>query len=606
MPANAAAQGTGAGTELERPPVTPESALSPTCARAPLACLAHRVDRRVQTGQGCARRTALDAAYEELVRTLADLSHTRPELFSDRKAMFAEQILLARTYLDTVKANAARRLLPEAWRTSFLAAHAGDVGTRALVLLGFNALFQEDLPFVLATVGNRVPEALRDDGPGGFARVLAAAGPPIIDAISRGSDPDLTATPEHWSPIDRFYGLDLLQTWRRTAASFAARLGRARTDDEREEVAQAIHANASAWAAVLATPVEDGAAACAPHPPTGPALLVAQRDPFVRAGAAAAAEPSAARIDTPRVVLLVLAGFALLGTLLASRRAGRAPLAVVVVLVAVEGLLVASGRLLAAEIADAAVALVLLNIGGRSPSVNALRALALVPIARVAALGMPFHELSRPVGDLLVAVPLGIAAVWLAPAVGVSARSLATVRAPRIQLATAAAGVPLGLLLYLAGAPRLWDPDDGGGLVVLAVLAATMVAVVEELVFRGLVQITLQRAAGASGVLAAVGLFTASYLDAGSAQLILVVALAGLVFARTVLRTGSLAGAIGGHVFLALSAGALWPAVLGADQGAGLQGPAQTAVLVVAVVLAAVGAAAARPLAPAEDPRQGV
>ncbi|HEV2786733.1 MAG TPA: hypothetical protein VGV67_10120, partial [Solirubrobacteraceae bacterium] len=74
----------------------------------------------------------------------------------------------------------------------------------------------------------------------------------------------------------------------------------------------------------------------------------------------------------------------------------------VLVIVAVEALLVAPGHLLAAQIVDAVLVFALINPGPRSaddvPSapvataLAALRALALVPLIRVVALGLPMRD----------------------------------------------------------------------------------------------------------------------------------------------------------------------------------------------------------------------
>jgi membrane protease YdiL (CAAX protease family) len=123
--------------------------------------------------------------------------------------------------------------------------------------------------------------------------------------------------------------------------------------------------------------------------------------------------------------------------------------------------------------------------------------------------------------------------------------------------------------------------------VLVALAAATAAAAVEEVVFRGLVQVTLQRVAGRAGLVAASALFAATYLDASRAALVLAFALAGLVFAYAVARTGTLAGAVGGHVLLAAGAGGLWPAVLGRSHLAWLHGAGTTIGLILALTLVA-------------------
>ena len=121
----------------------------------------------------------------------------------------------------------------------------------------------------------------------------------------------------------------------------------------------------------------------------------------------------------------------------------------------------------------------------------------------------------------------------------------------------------------------------------MALVAAVVAAAVEEGVFRGLVQITMQRAAGRVGFVGSVVLFSATYLGTGSAALVLTFALAGLIFADNVARTGSLVGAGLGHVVLVLAAGALWPAVLGRRHHASLSDLGTTIVLSLAIAVVA-------------------
>jgi membrane protease YdiL (CAAX protease family) len=273
----------------------------------------------------------------------------------------------------------------------------------------------------------------------------------------------------------------------------------------------------------------------------------------------------------------------------------------VVALVVVEVGLIARGHVLAGQIADAVLLLVLLNFRGRGHEQSrsarergveaAMRALALVPLARVLAAGLPLGRFSEALNELLIALPVGFTAIWLAPIVGVPLRRLAKVRLDRTGAEVMAIGAVLGLVAYLVRpSPLLRDGADGQR-VALAVIAVTAAAVVEELVFRGLVQVTLQRVAGRVGVAAASGLFACTYLTAGSASLVLAFALAGVVFAHGVARTGALGAAIAGHSAFAIGALLVWPAVLGRTHPTWLDGSLTTtglALLVAAATLTAI------------------
>jgi membrane protease YdiL (CAAX protease family) len=276
-------------------------------------------------------------------------------------------------------------------------------------------------------------------------------------------------------------------------------------------------------------------------------------------------------------------------------------LALCVAAVAVAEVLIAEGQVLAGQIADGALLLVLLNFRGRRGEQYswarergvpaAMLALALVPLSRVLGAGLPIARFSQALNELIVLLPIGFAAIRLAPMVGVSVRRLARARLDRTAAEVVVVGAVLGLVVYLLGAPSLLPAGAGAGRVAIAAIAATAAAVVEELVFRGLVQTTLQRVAGRIGLVAAIALFACTYLSAGSASLVLVFALAGVVFAHVVARTGVLGGAIAGHWALSIGAFLVWPAVFGRTHSAWLDSPLTAtglALLVVAATLTAI------------------
>ncbi len=263
-------------------------------------------------------------------------------------------------------------------------------------------------------------------------------------------------------------------------------------------------------------------------------------------------------------------------------------------LIAVEAALVAPRHMLAADIVSAVLVFILLNTAAmvsRSESSevrvtsSTLQALALVALTRVVAFGLPLHDASAAAATLAVAVLIGLAAAWAAPSLGVPIRALMAFRPSAIQACAAAAGLFLGLAAYVVGAPTLWYRSAGVSLITVALIAAGAASLTEELLFRGVVQTTLQRSVGRAGLLAATALYAATYLNVGAAALVIVVALAGLVFAVFVARTGNLTGAVAGHALFVLGAGAFWPVLLGRRHHAWLHG---TGVIVVAgVALAA-------------------
>jgi membrane protease YdiL (CAAX protease family) len=254
-------------------------------------------------------------------------------------------------------------------------------------------------------------------------------------------------------------------------------------------------------------------------------------------------------------------------------RAAVGTLLCVGVLVAVEAALVAPGHALAADIADATMVLLLLNIAAialrRSSSsdarnaAHALQALALVGLARVVGFGLPLRVGSLAVGTIVISILIGLAAAQAAPGFGLPLSAFVRNRMPRVQMCAAGSGLVLGFLAYVSGAPRLWTPGAGAGRIAVTLVAVGAVSVAGELLFRGVVQGTLQRSAGRLGLLGAVALFTATYLSLAPTVLVMSIALAGLVFSYAVARTGSLMGAAAGHALFLWTGGGVWPVLLG-------------------------------------------
>jgi membrane protease YdiL (CAAX protease family) len=273
--------------------------------------------------------------------------------------------------------------------------------------------------------------------------------------------------------------------------------------------------------------------------------------------------------------------------------------------------LIAQGHVLAGQIADAMLLVLLVNadrMRGEAqaerhgpaefdPWVTAMRALALVALINVVGIGLPLHGIPDIVREGVLALAIGIAAAAAAPAVGVRLRRLLTMPAAGIGWTAGLGGLVLGLGAYLLGAPALASSDDPVGRILLAVAVAASAALVEEIVFRGLLQPTLQRLAGRVGALAAAGLFAFSYISFGSASLVLLMALAGLLFSHSVARSGVLGAALAGHVLLAAGAAVVWPVLLGPEPPGSPPEDATQLALAVAVLAGAV-ILGRRPVAP--------
>jgi membrane protease YdiL (CAAX protease family) len=241
-----------------------------------------------------------------------------------------------------------------------------------------------------------------------------------------------------------------------------------------------------------------------------------------------------------------------------SRAAATTVVAYTGALVAAEAL-AAFGSPVTAAAVQGAMLLILLGhyvAGGE----RALAALALVPLLRLSSLALASDD---PVRFHIVAgLPVLLA-------VGLAARALeldGILRLWEIRRrsqwhvalgALAVAGVldlalHVGPLVPAAPLPRL---------LAAAAVVFVFAGVLEELLFRGLVQATMAPLLGPWAILVADCLFTATYLGAASGGYAATMAVFGLGCGWWARRTGSLAGAAIGHGLFAVGLLVLWPAV---------------------------------------------
>lgn len=187
-------------------------------------------------------------------------------------------------------------------------------------------------------------------------------------------------------------------------------------------------------------------------------------------------------------------------------------------------------------------------------------ALAVVSLLRLLSLGMPFVGMPSPVRALLVSGPLLLAVVLVLRLPGMSVAALGL--RPRSwwrQGLVALTGLPLGAAAALAGLPGPDAAGDGWLQVTGFAVAWVIAAVVEELVFRGVVQQAAAAVLGRGAFLCSTAVFAAAYVGSGSAT---VAAVVGLVFGVGVQLTGSVVGVAVAHALLTVSAVWWWPLLL--------------------------------------------
>ena len=188
-------------------------------------------------------------------------------------------------------------------------------------------------------------------------------------------------------------------------------------------------------------------------------------------------------------------------------------------------------------------------------------ALAIVPLLRLTSIAVALdHPLSFYV---LSGAPVLLAVVLAADALGLpGVLRLHEIRL-RSQWHVALVAAALGALATpLLGLEPLTADRSLPTLLSAAAIVFLFAGVLEELIFRGLVQGTSAPLLGPWAIPAANLLFAATYLGCGSAALGGFMTGFGLLCGWWVHRTGSLAGAAVGHGLLAAGLLVVWPVLL--------------------------------------------
>jgi uncharacterized protein len=171
-------------------------------------------------------------------------------------------------------------------------------------------------------------------------------------------------------------------------------------------------------------------------------------------------------------------------------------------------------------------------------------ALALAPLVRVVSLGLAFT-------DLPPLIRYALAAVSLAAAGGTAARALAFGRAElglRIgqfqqQLRIGLFGLPLAGMQYVILRPSAIPVDlSAPGVQLTAPLLLIWLGLVEEFVFRGVLQAAARMDLGWRGLFYASAVYALLHVGSGSVDAAFMAFCVGLAFAGVVARTGSLLG----------------------------------------------------------------
>lgn len=222
----------------------------PTCVRVTIQRL-----RTLRNRLGCDHRAVFATTYLELTKQIRDdirAGLVRREMI-DPKYLYAEDGLFANFYFRVIRAWRRGEPIPEAWRIAFQVAEDGDKAGVQDMLLGINAHVQNDMPFVLASLGLHTRDGRSRKPDHDFTNGTLNRGyPRVVAAVRRRFDPSMDLSNSPLIPLDDLAGLELTRTWREVVWRNAERLLNARSDAERARVAKSIEDYAALNARLIA------------------------------------------------------------------------------------------------------------------------------------------------------------------------------------------------------------------------------------------------------------------------------------------------------------------------------------------------------------------
>jgi hypothetical protein len=231
----------------------------PYCRKPAVRCIDTEI-KRLRTAQrtfGCDHRGVFATTYLELTRQLRDTLRVRPHFFNDSRYLYTEDALFADIYFNTVRNYERGKPVPPAWKIAFDTAKSSDVNAAQDMLLGINAHVQNDMPFLLAALGQRTKSgATRKPDHDKMNEILDAAYERVVRQIQDRYDPIVGTTNANWTFGDDYAGIEMVKQWREQVWRNAERLLAAKTADERAQVASQIQQYAAGWAQMIANPIQ--------------------------------------------------------------------------------------------------------------------------------------------------------------------------------------------------------------------------------------------------------------------------------------------------------------------------------------------------------------
>jgi hypothetical protein len=236
-------------------PNEPQPGPVPYCETPSIGCIDTEIERltALRDQLGCDHRAVFATTYLELTKQLRETLDTDPSLVQYPDYLYTEDALFADMYFDSVHAWETGGSVPPAWRIAFQQAATGQITGAQEMLLGINAHVQNDMPFLIAALGVRTPDGVtRKPDHDAINEVLNRAYERVVTAIRQRFDPSIGLTNPDIVPADDIGGLEMVRVWRELVWRNTERLIDARTDAQRQVVADQIQTNAALWAQGIA------------------------------------------------------------------------------------------------------------------------------------------------------------------------------------------------------------------------------------------------------------------------------------------------------------------------------------------------------------------
>jgi membrane protease YdiL (CAAX protease family) len=177
-------------------------------------------------------------------------------------------------------------------------------------------------------------------------------------------------------------------------------------------------------------------------------------------------------------------------------------------------------------------------------------AFTLLPLLRILSLAMPIQQVPPIFQYIFTGLPLFLSAIIIISANGLPAFRLNLSALEWVyQIIIGASGIPLGLIaaLTLTPPPSLINNTNLVWIFLLWVVFTLFGAVMEEIIFRGLLQKALSYTFGTASILLTSLLYASMFMGTLSPGYILFYGLTGLLFSIWVQVSDSLAGVIVAH-----------------------------------------------------------